>query len=127
MDFSRSFKSLNSTFIVLMPKKEEAKSFTDFRPISLVSNLYKLIYNVLSKKISNMLHLIISENQHAFVRGKQITDVFMITNEMADELLVGKKEGVLCKLDIEKAIDHVNWKFVDYMLGRLGFGKKWRK
>jgi hypothetical protein len=33
--------------------------------------------------------------------------------------------GVLCKLDITKAFDHVNWKFLLYMLKRCGFGDKW--
>jgi hypothetical protein len=31
---------------------------------------------------------------------------------------------VLCKLDIEKAYDHINWKFLLYMLRRCGFGEK---
>lgn len=32
---------------------------------------------------------------------------------------------MLCKLDMEKAFDHVSWNFIDYMLDRLGFGGKW--
>lgn len=32
----------------------------------------------------------------------------------------------MCKLDLEKASDHVNWNFLDYMMGRKGFGRKWR-
>ena len=35
--------------------------------------------------------------------------------------------GVLCKLDLEKAYDHVNWSFLMYMLQRCGFSDKWRK
>lgn len=38
-----------------------------------------------------------------------------------------KKEGIICKLDMEKAYHHVSWDFVDYMLDRLSFGLKWRK
>ena len=36
-------KSLNSTFIVMIPKKEGVEDLKDFRPISLVGSLYKLI------------------------------------------------------------------------------------
>ena len=31
------------------------------------------------------------------------------------------------KIDLEKAYDHVEWDFLDYMLGRLGFGDLWRQ
>jgi hypothetical protein len=32
---------------------------------------------------------------------------------------------VLCKLDLEKVYDHVNWDFVLYMLTGSSFGGKW--
>lgn len=43
----------------------------------------------------------------------------MVANEVVDDLISSNKDGILCKLDLEKAYDHVCWDFVDYMLGRL--------
>lgn len=34
---------------------------------------------------------------------------------------------MLCKLDVEKVYDHVNWGFLMYMLQQCGFLEKWRK
>jgi len=42
-----------------------------------------------------------------------------------DELKRRKGSGVIVKLDFEKAYDSVNWEFLFYMLGKLGFCGKW--
>lgn len=118
-------KSINVTFTVLVPKKERAKDISDFRPISLVSRLYKLITKVLANRLSKILHLLIDECQHVFVAGRQISDTFMIANDVVDGMVHNKRSGILCKL--EKAFDHVCWNFVDYLLYRHGFRYKWRK
>ena len=44
-----------------------------------------------------------------------------------DSRLKGNEGGVLCKLDIEKGYDHVNWKFLMAVLRKMGFGEKWIK
>lgn len=33
---------------------------------------------------------------------------------------------MICKLDLEKASDHVDWRFLNYILLMMGFGAKWR-
>lgn len=52
-------------------------------------------------------------------------DAILIANEAVDSRNNQKKPGVLCKLDIEKAYDHVNWNYLIKILNLIGFGKKW--
>lgn len=44
-------KSLNATFIALIPKKTRAIDLKDFHPISLVSGVYKIIAKVLANRL----------------------------------------------------------------------------
>ena len=50
----------------------------------------------------------------------------LIASECIDSKLKTGISGVLCKLGVEKAYDHVNWGFLIYMLQRCGFSEKWR-
>ena len=120
-------KSLNATFISLIPKKSDAVEVKDFRPISLIGGVYKIIAKVLANRLKEVIGDVISESQNAFVKNRQILDSCFIANECLDNRLRSGILGVLCKLDMEKAFDHVNLGFLMYMLEWLGFPKKWRK
>ena len=119
-------KSLNATFVSLIPMKTDALEVKDFRPISLVGGTYKILAKLLANRLKVVLPTIISSSQNAFVQGRQILDSVLIASECLDSRLKHGGLGVLCNLDAEKAYDHVNWSFLIYMLQRCGFPVRWR-
>jgi hypothetical protein len=112
--------------VSLVPKKAEAVEIKDFRPISLVGGVYKIISKVLANRMKTILGKIISNSQNAFIGGRQILDSVLIANECLDGRMRSGAPGVICKLDLEKAYDHVNWELLLYLLKRCGFGERWR-
>lgn len=120
--FERSF---NATFIALIPKKKGAKELRDFRPISLIGSIYKLFSKVLTERLKGVMAKLVDQQQMAFIKGRQIMDAVLVANEAVGSRQKQGKPGILCKLDIEKAYDHINWAYLLGVLGRMGFGQKW--
>ncbi|KAK2385146.1 hypothetical protein QL285_072415 [Trifolium repens] len=118
-------KSFLSYFVTLIPKVCSPNSLSDFRPISLLGCLYKIIAKVLTKRLARVMDSIISPTQSAFIKGRNLVDGVLVVNEVVDWVKKQKKECIIFKVDFEKAYDSVDWSFLDYMLRRLGFCEKW--
>ncbi|GKB77117.1 RNA-directed DNA polymerase, eukaryota [Tanacetum coccineum] len=118
-------KGCNSSFIALIPKIPDANSVKDFRPISLIGSLYKIIEKILANRLVSVLGDIVNEVQSAFIADRQILDGPFILNEVLQWCKSKKKQSLIFKVDFEKAYDSVRWDFLDDVLNFFGFGGKW--
>lgn len=99
----------------------------DYRPISLVTSLYKIVVKVFATRLKEVMGNTISSSQGTFVKGKQIMDAALIANEVVEEVRQKNKEGLVLKINFEKACDYVKWGFLEEVLLRKGFAYRWRK
>ena len=102
-DWGKFVKSINATFLVLIPKKEGAEDLKDLSPINLLCSLYKLLAKVLANRLKKVIGKIVSQSQNAFVEGRKILNASLIVNEAIDSMQKGGGSGIRCKLVIEKA------------------------
>ncbi|GKB86619.1 RNA-directed DNA polymerase, eukaryota [Tanacetum coccineum] len=119
-------RGCNSSFIALIPKIQDAKFVKDFRPISLIGSVYKIIAKILANRLCLVLPYLISDVQSAFVANRQILDGPFILNELLSWCKFKKLNGMIFKVDFEKAFDSVKWDYLDETLKAFGFGLKWR-
>ena len=79
---------------------------------SMVSGVYKIVAKVLANGLSRVVEKIILEALECVVGGRQILHSIVIANECLDSRIRSGEPGVLCKLDMDKTYDHVNWEFL---------------
>uniref|UniRef100_A0A803QGZ6 Reverse transcriptase domain-containing protein n=1 Tax=Cannabis sativa TaxID=3483 RepID=A0A803QGZ6_CANSA len=118
------FSEINSTLIVLIPKKQHANTLKDFRPFSLCTTFYKVISKILANRLKKVLDKIISPYQSAFVSGRVIQDNILIANELVHAVnnrTVGKRGWAALKLNMAKAFDRVEWDFLRHLMFHFNF------
>ncbi|XP_062112883.1 uncharacterized protein LOC133824039 [Humulus lupulus] len=95
----------NETYICLIPKKINNCCVRDYRPISLIPSLYKIILKVLAYRLRGVLSDTLAETQGTFVEGRQILDTVLVANEAVEEY---RSKGWVFKIDFTKDYDCVN-------------------
>ena len=118
-------RGTNASFLCLIPKVENPQQLGEFRPISLVGCLYKIISKALSLRLKKVISKVIDVRQSTFLEGRGLLDSVLVANEVLEEYKRRRKSCVFFKVDYEKAYDSVSWEFIFYMMRRLGFCELW--
>lgn len=126
LDEGRFPEGLNDTTVVLIPKCDNPQTVKDLRPISLCNVVYKIVSKVLCNRLKMVLPALIDESQSAFVLGRLIQDNILIAFETIHSMRnkrKGKIDDVALKIDITKAYDRVDWRYLSGVL--YGVFCKW--
>ena len=118
-------KGSNASFLALIPKVHDPENLNEYRPISLIGCMYKIVAKLLARRLKKVPAIIIDERQTAFIESKHMLHNILIANEAVEEAKRYNKSCLVFKVDYEKAYNSVCWDFLLYKLKRMDFCSKW--
>jgi len=116
---------INMGLITLIPKTRDHSKFRNWRPITLLGNVYKILAKTLVGRLQAFLLGVIRPNQIGLVEGRSIFDNVFIAQDSLDWAVESDQELVLLLLDFEKTFDRTKWNFLFTALSKLGFSSTW--
>lgn len=69
----RGLASINIALVTLLPKREGAEEFKDYRPVSLVHGAVDIFDKVLVCRLTEDLPRLVGQHKSAFVKGQPLT------------------------------------------------------
>ena len=119
--FTKQEKKLSymqkSGSITLIPKGQKYKrELGNWRPITLLNTLYKLISAILAKKIKKVLPMIICKEQKGFLDGRNISDAVRGVYNTIDYANNNKRKGIMLAIDFRKTFDSKAFAFIKAVL-----------
>ena len=117
---------LNFGTITMFPKKTEAVRIEQFRPICLLNVSFKNFTKVRTNRLTQIAHSMVQRSQTAFMPDRNIVERVVVLHETLHEIHTKKLDGVVFKVDFEKAYDKVKWSFLQQALHMKGFDEAWR-
>ena len=114
--------SFRTASIRLIPKKGELGNIKNWRPISLLSNLYKIISRALNNRLMTTTDRITSRAQKGFTSSRYLQEVLINVIEFVSHCNIEKKDGVVIAIDYAKAFDTISIKFMSECYKFFGLG-----
>jgi hypothetical protein len=114
---------INSSFITLVPKVNSPTTINDFKPISLINCVIKIITKLLGDMLQLVILSLVHKNQYGFINSRTIQGCIAWAFEYIYRCKYSKQKIVILKLDFTKAFDTIEHYAILGMMKTLGFSK----
>jgi hypothetical protein len=108
--------------IRVIHKKDDVEDVKNYRPISLCNVDYKIIARAQANRLTEMLPMVIDEEQTGFVKGRDIRVNVAVMRAVIEMMVENNSDAGILLLDIEKAYDCVDRDFLWKVMESMGFG-----
>jgi Reverse transcriptase (RNA-dependent DNA polymerase) len=120
--------SLIETFstaqIKLIPKKGDTTKLKNWRPISLLSNFYKLLSRAIINRLKSVVNRVLSRAQKGFNKARQIHEVIINLDQSINYCNENQIKGAMVCVDQSKAFDSVDHNYMEKCFKFFGFGER---
>ncbi|CAI5994550.1 unnamed protein product [Closterium sp. NIES-65] len=112
--------TVSTAVTILLHKKGDKGDLGNYRPITLLSTVYKIIAKVMASRLKVVLHEVISEDQYGFLPGRQLADAVSVVADAIEAGANGKEDWYLMMIDFQKAFDSISRDYLFDTLRKLG-------
>jgi len=117
-------KSFLSAQIKLIPKKGDLTKIKNWRPISLLSNFYKILSRAINNRLKKIVNRVLSRGQKGFNQSRQIHEVIINSVENMHYCSKNNIKGAMLSVDMSKAFDSVSHSYMQKVYKFFGFGDR---
>jgi Reverse transcriptase (RNA-dependent DNA polymerase) len=108
--------------IRIIPKKGDMSKIKNWRPISLLSNFYKILSRAINNRLKKVVNRVLSRAQKGFTKSRQIQEVLLNVSENIDKCKKLKINGAMICVDQTKAFDSVDHNYLEKCFRFFNFG-----
>ena len=115
--------TMRQTTIWLLPKPgKDHSQMTNFRPISMLNNDYKMFAKILAMRMETAISSLIHLDQVGFVKGRFASNNMRRLFQVMATASTLQHPAIAISLDAEKAFDRVEWHYLFHVMSKFGFG-----
>lgn len=117
----KTISKMNKGIITLTPKEGDLGFITNWRPVTMLNVGFKIVEKIITNRLKNVLHLIISREQFCCVDDRSIINLNSIMRDIMFYVNNNDKQAALINLDWSKAFDRVDHDLLYAILSNFGF------